>query len=98
MNLRSFLLCGLPVVFAVATDSSVTFESVGDWGLDNAALHAVSHSMATVARAENISFVISVGDNFYEQGVASTTDPLWTTVFENNFNDTSLFCPWKVAQ
>ena len=30
---------------------------------------------------EKIQFVVSVGDNFYEDGVQSTTDPKWATSF-----------------
>ncbi len=40
------------------------------------------------------SFVVALGDNFYEFGVKSVTDPLWKTSFEDVYTDPSLQVPW----
>lgn len=37
--------------------------------------------MASVAKNLSAKFVISVGDNFYDDGVASTADSRWHTAF-----------------
>ena len=51
--------------------------------------------MATAATNIGAQFVINVGDSFYDNGVASTTDPLWNSVFENMYLQTSLLnIPW----
>jgi acid phosphatase len=38
-----------------------------------------------------------VGDNFYDDGVASVDDPAWKTSFENVYSAPSLQVPWYVA-
>ncbi len=39
-------------------------------------------------------FVVAVGDNFYEDGVASVTDPHWQNSFEKVYTAPSLQVPW----
>ena len=61
-------------------DPLVSFLAVGDWGRDGAFHQAeVAARMGETARSVNAAFVISVGDNFYEDGVASADDPKWRT-------------------
>ena len=45
----------------------------------------------------NAAFVISVGDNFYENGVASLQDPHWQQSFEHVYAAKSLQVPWYVV-
>jgi acid phosphatase len=42
-------------------------------------------------------FVMSVGDNFYDNGVQSTSDPQWQSSFEQVYTDPALQIPWYVA-
>jgi len=53
--------------------------------------------MGETAKALDAAFVISVGDNFYEDGVASIDDPKWKTSFEDVYTAPSLQIPWYVA-
>ena len=39
-------------------------------------------------------FVLSLGDNFYQEGITSTTHHRWNTSYEDIFNHSSLFIPW----
>lgn len=39
---------------------------------------------------------MTLGDNFYESGVDSVTDPVWN-VYTNNFNQSFLQVPWYVS-
>ncbi len=39
-------------------------------------------------------FVVSVGDNFYENGVQSARDPQWKSSFEDVYTAPSLRTPW----
>ena len=57
---------------------------------------AIAKAMASWARYYTTSFVIGLGDNFYNDGVSSTTDSMWTThwkyVYTQNYE--SLQVPW----
>ncbi|GAX82922.1 hypothetical protein CEUSTIGMA_g10349.t1 [Chlamydomonas eustigma] len=61
--------------------STLSFIAVGDWGnIGNKASELnVTNTMDRVIRRHNTSFITSLGDNFYSQGVSSTSDPLWTS-------------------
>lgn len=81
-----------------ATSNSLNFLVFGDWGrggeLDQT---QVAAQMSKAAKDISAKFVISVGDNFYENGVMSTTDVHWQTSFENVYRDGALQIPWHVA-
>ena len=76
----------------------LNFLVFGDWGrhgeLDQLELAA---QMGIAADAVKARFIISVGDNFYEDGVRSTDDPQWQTSFEDVYHYPSLQVPWIVA-
>ena len=71
------------------------FLMVGDWGR-NGRDHQrdVAVQMARVARQRRCRFVISVGDNFYEDGVRSVNDRQWRTSFEDVYAAPELQVPW----
>lgn len=50
---------------------AVSFAVIGDWGRGGA-FHQMQ--VGEVLQAQNVSFVVSVGDNFYPRGIASTHD------------------------
>ncbi|HXQ15476.1 MAG TPA: tartrate-resistant acid phosphatase type 5 family protein [Caulobacteraceae bacterium] len=82
----------------VDPDPVVSFLAVGDWGRDGAFHQAeVAARMGETAKALDASCVISVGDNFYEDGVESVHDPKWKTSFEDVYTAPSLQVPWYVA-
>lgn len=56
----------------------------------------VATQMARAAQDVSANFVISVGDNFYENGVTSTEDDHWQASFEKVFHAPSLQIPWYV--
>lgn len=78
--------------FTYMTFSSpnVTFLMLGDWGNESDALTANAKAMGEKAKQINADFVFLLGDNFYIEGVQSTTDPRWKTTFSDVFNDPSL--------
>jgi acid phosphatase len=53
--------------------------------------------MGELAKLLDAAFVISVGDNFYEDGVTSIDDPKWKTSFEDIYTAPALQVPWYVA-
>ena len=73
------------------------FLVFGDWGRNGEPDQAeVAAQMARAAQELPAKFIISVGDNFYENGVASVDDPQWQTSFENVYAAPSLQVPWHV--
>jgi acid phosphatase len=81
-----------------AAEPALNFLAVGDWGRDGHDNQAeVAAEMGKVAQALNARFVISVGDNFYEDGITSVDDPQWKTSFEDVYTAPSLQVPWHVA-
>jgi tartrate-resistant acid phosphatase type 5 len=80
-----------------AAAGGLNFIVFGDWGrLGEPDQAEVAAQMAAAAQAMGPRFVISLGDNFYEDGVASTGDPQWRTSFENVYSAASLQVPWHV--
>src|ERR1700679_2397736 len=84
--------------WAASPQPPLTFLAVGDWGRDGAFHQAeVAARMGETAAQLRARFVISVGDNFYEDGVAGVDDPKWRTSFEDVYTAPSLQAPWQVA-
>lgn len=80
-----------------AAQNELVFQSLGDWGWGNEAQRRVAAAMARVAEAEGCDFIVSVGDNFYPEGVAGIDDPKWRTHFEDIYTAPALQVPWHVA-
>ncbi len=76
-------------------NKSFNFIIVSDWGW-NGAKHQqeVADQMGKIADSVNAKFIVSCGDNFQINGVASTQDPLWTANFENVYKPLSLQVEW----
>jgi tartrate-resistant acid phosphatase type 5 len=88
----------IPNVFAASSPAAFNFLVVGDWGRDgNAHQREVAVQMGQAAQDLASQCVLSVGDNFYEDGVQSTSDPLWRSSFEAIYSAPSLQIPWYVA-
>jgi acid phosphatase len=88
----------LPRALRAASAASLDFLVVGDWGR-NGTKHQreVAQQMGGAAESLGSRCVISVGDNFYEDGVQSTGDPQWRSSFEDIYSARSLQVPWYVA-
>ncbi len=103
---RRHLLGGLVTIGASVAGASVAgatadlaFLVVGDWGRDGASHQRdVAAQMEAAAREFDCRFVVSVGDNFYEDGVRSVDDGKWRSSFEEVYNGARLaHTPWFVA-
>jgi tartrate-resistant acid phosphatase type 5 len=74
---------------------ALNFLVVGDWGRHGETDQSeVAEQMGKTAQNINARFVISVGDNFYEDGVASVDDKQWGASFEDVYTASSLQVPW----
>ncbi|KAG2562587.1 hypothetical protein PVAP13_8KG273600 [Panicum virgatum] len=72
--------------------------AVGDWGRRgqfNQTL--VAQQMGVVGQKMDIDFVISTGDNIYDDGIANTSDPLFKESFSNIYTAKSLQKPWYLV-
>ena len=77
LNLLIAACCLVPSVGQQPVDhgSTLSFLVMGDWGglgsapYTTAAEQKAATAMATVAEREGSSFVLAVGDNFYEWGI-----------------------------
>jgi tartrate-resistant acid phosphatase type 5 len=81
-----------------AATGGLNFIVFGDWGRHGEPDQAeVAAQMAMAAQNLGARFIISVGDNFYDDGVASAGDPQWQTSFEQVYSAASLQVPWHVV-
>lgn len=76
------------------TNPTLRFIAVGDVGTGGRGQKQVADAMARVAASDSTSFVILLGDNFYERGVQSVTDPQWVEKFESVYHHPSLQIPF----
>jgi acid phosphatase len=87
-----------PLLAADDFSGALNFGVIGDWGRHGRPDQmAVAQQMGVACAMAGAAFVISVGDNFYEDGVTSTMDEHWTRSFENVYAAKSLQVPWYVA-
>ena len=104
-RLRLAAACVLAVLFLGRLSRSedrpaapLTFLALGDWGRGGEFRQRdVAAAMAAFAEKTPVRFIVSTGDNFYEYGVKSVTDPLWKRSFEDVYSAKSLMMPWYVA-
>jgi acid phosphatase len=82
---------------ADAQAGGLNFLVFGDWGRNGEPdQREVAAQMGVAAQDIAAKFIISVGDNFYEHGVAGVDDPQWQTSFETVYTAPSLQAPWHV--
>jgi tartrate-resistant acid phosphatase type 5 len=86
-----------PAAAVAEGQAALPFILVGDWGRKgHDEQRAVAVQMGKTAAAMDSRFTVSIGDNFYENGVASLDDPQWESSFEQIYTAESLQRPWKV--
>ena len=94
---RTLLAASATLLPAAARAPELNFLVVGDWGREGAEKQReVGAQMGRSAEATRSRFVISVGDNFYENGVTGLADPQWRDSFEAIYAAPSLQIPWHV--
>lgn len=93
MLCKLFKLLAFTMSFQSIYANKISFISYGDWGSLNQYQKMIANSISNYTYEYNSSFNIAMGDNFYENGVTSITDPLWTTNYKNIYNNNN---PWYV--
>lgn len=94
--LISFLV-NIVSVFAMVDPNihdSYNFIFFGDWGWNSFNQTLTAYEMGVYAWAIDSQFVVALGDNFYNDGVASVNDSLWASAFNNIYTEPALQTPW----
>ncbi|KAH7845025.1 hypothetical protein Vadar_034301 [Vaccinium darrowii] len=74
---------------------SLGFLVVGDWGRDGLYNQSeVAFQMGRIAQKLDIDFVVSTGDNFYDDGLKAVNDPAFRESFSEIYTHKSLQKPW----
>jgi len=94
--------CNRGAAGAAATDASasgeLSFIVMGDWGRGGKfSQQDIADQMEKTAAQSKSAFVLSMGDNFYEDGVQSVNDPQWQSSFENIYTGEHLQKKWYVV-
>lgn len=80
------------------TTQCIRFLAFGDWGRMGSPEQVNNASaMAEYASNHPLDFIVSTGDNFYDNGVSSIHDEHWVASFEDVYNQPSLQVPWYVV-
>ncbi|KAK6921562.1 Calcineurin-like phosphoesterase domain, ApaH type [Dillenia turbinata] len=76
-------------------DGSLSFLVIGDWGRHGLYNQTeVALQMGTIGEKLDIDFIISTGDNFYEDGLTGTDDPAFNESFIDIYKAKSLQKLW----
>ncbi len=79
----------------VVSSKAINFLVVGDWGRNGQfKQQEVADRMGEAAEQLDAQFILSTGDNFYVNGVASVDDDAWNSSFENVYKAHSLMVDW----
>ncbi|PRQ40984.1 putative Acid phosphatase [Rosa chinensis] len=79
-------------------DGSLSFLVVGDWGRRGLYNQSkVATQMGIIGEKAQTNFVISTGDNFYDDGLTGPDDPAFNESFSNIYTAPSLHIPWYIA-
>lgn len=80
---------------AMAKPPRASFLVVGDWGREGTSnQREVAVAMGCRAEETAARFIVTTGDNFYDDGVKSVDDPLWKSSYEDVYTAASLHKPW----
>ena len=74
-------------------DQKIRFAIIGDYGQTTSDAIFPIDQVGEAIRSWHPDFILTLGDNFYEDGVASVDDPQWKTKFEDVYDAKSLVVP-----
>lgn len=73
---------------------AMRFLVIGDWGTGGRQQRRVAKGMSAAAENNELTAIVSTGDNIYPSGVDSAYDAQWKSKFENIYNLPGLNVPW----
>ena len=90
------------IVGETVNSNILRFIVIGDYGFEGLdGQYAVADKMSEVAKAQNVSFVLATGDNFYDpDGIRGVKDPNWQTHWSSVYkaNGRLSGIPWYSTQ
>lgn len=92
-----FLIVGDWGWYGVKVSANAPAGEVADLAENAAGEIAVAGAMGVFTLRHKADFVLSVGDNFYPNGVKSVDDPRWEETFVKAYASPGLQVPWHVA-
>ena len=63
--------------------STVRFAAIGDWGADRSRQYQVADAMGIWCETYRCDFVVTTGDNFYDDGVTSADSSRFESTWKN---------------
>ncbi len=82
---------------AGAAEKTLNFVLIGDWGRNgHDEQRDVAVQMGKTAAVIGSQYTVSVGDNFYENGVTGVGDPQWQSSYEQIYTAPALQSEWKI--
>ncbi len=72
--------------FAASDPNAVSFVTFGDWGSGSDEQTEVAQAIGDYCLANDCDFILTLGDNFYSNGVDSVNDELWQERFHNVYD------------
>lgn len=104
MTLPRYFYCMLTAITLFGCGDSqpakpLVFYVLGDWGRRGEPNQLVlAYQMNEWTKKQNPKFIVTVGDNFYNDGVTSVDDTHWKESFEDVYNGNNLIRkPWYVS-
>ncbi|XWS69457.1 hypothetical protein CRYUN_Cryun04dG0180900 [Craigia yunnanensis] len=83
---------------AVKPDGSLSFLVVGDWGRRGLYNQSeVALQMGIIGEKLDVDFIISTGDNFYDDGLTGVHDPAFHQSFTDIYTSPSLQRQWYIV-
>ncbi|XP_078440980.1 purple acid phosphatase 4-like [Wolffia australiana] len=94
--LLSHVLAGLPVLHhPVKSDGSLSVLVIGDWGRRGTFNQStVADQLGRTGEDLSVDFVVSTGDNFYDNGLTGVEDAAFIESFSGVYTAQSLRKPW----
>ncbi len=80
------LLSGAPAPAIRPAHASIRFVAFGDFGDASEAQFAVARAMAKYDERKPLDFGVTLGDNFYPQGLADPAAPRWESEWERPYS------------
>lgn len=78
----------------VTDNNYLTFFTLGDWGWNGDDQTNVAYIMGNVSVIYPPSFIVALGDNYYNDGVKSVDDPQWKTTFQDIYTAPGVQVRW----
>eukprot|EP01080_Neovahlkampfia_damariscottae_P001611 gene1611-12736_t len=64
-----------------------TFANIGDWGSGSVEQLNIAEVLDAKEKHHNFDYIVSMGDNFYWNGVDNAIDPLFAQLYENIYEN-----------